>query len=414
MGTIQGRRPEDELILRCVQAFLDGNYDRLKDCSLHEIDWTYMLRTAKDHGVLPLIYWSIKSACMKSLPSDIIAQLNADFKSNALHNLTLTSELFRLLDLFRFNSIPAIPFKGPILASSIYGNVAFRQFLDLDILVHPEDFIKAKDLLISEGYVPRLNLNDEQYEALIKHDEREHHKGFSKNDSGVDLEIHWKTYPGIYPSRLETHRLFERAEPLIISGHEILSFSPEDMLLFLCYHGSKHVWTKISFICDIAMLLKNRAINWTYVIEFAQDASIDRILNLGMLLAWDLLKPPIPKNVLQEAQQDKAAWLLYQQIKANMFLEGNAGLLRTKDNAGLLRTSLFHFRTLERTSDRLRYFLSFIKISVLRFVLPTELDREYIKLPENLFFAYVLIRPIRLLRVYILGPSMRLLWDRGK
>lgn len=317
-----------------------------------------MMETAADHKVMPLIYWSIKSVCPKSLPSDIAAQLNADFKNNTVHNLTLTSELFNILDLFRSNFIPAIPFKGPILASSIYGNVALRQFLDLDILVHPEDFIKAKDLLISDGYVPRVNLSDEQYEALIRHDKRVPDFSFFKTDSGVHLEIHWSVSPKIYGSGLETHSLFERAESLIISGHEITCFSPEDMLLLLCHHGTKHLWTRISWICDVAMLVRDRAINWTHVIELAQDASINRSLCLGILLSYDLLKAPIPNDVLHKAQQDMVAGLLSQQVKAKMF---------QKDNTSFLQVSIFHFRTLERPSDRLRFFLNFIKIFVLKF-----------------------------------------------
>lgn len=397
----KGRRLEYELILCCVQAFVNGNLDELKRFPFKEIEWTYLLRIAKDHKVLPLIYWSIKSACLKSLPADIMAQLNADFNNNAVNNLTLIRELFRLLDIFRSNSIPAIPFKGPILASSVYGNIALRQFWDLDILVHPEDFIKAKDLLLSEGYMPWLNLSEEKYEALAKHDRVDHHCRFSKRNPKIHIELHWSMYPRNYPSRLETQSLFERAEPLVVSGHEILSFSPEDMLLFLCHHGTKHRWIRISWICDIAMLLKNRAINWPYVIEFARNAGIERCLNLGIILASDLLETPLQENILQKAQRDSAAVSLSQQIKANMFLE---------DDAGFLQTSLFQFRTLQRTDDRLRYFSNFIKT----IVLPNELDRKYIGLPESVFFAYFLIRPIRLLRVYVFGPSRSLVWSRGK
>jgi len=37
--------------------------------------------------------------------------------------------LLKLLDLFENHGIPAVPFKGPVLASSIYGDLSLRQFL---------------------------------------------------------------------------------------------------------------------------------------------------------------------------------------------------------------------------------------------------------------------------------------------
>lgn len=395
------RNLEDELILHCVQAFLNENPDKLKRHPLQNIDWTYLLKTAKEHSILPFVYWSIKSANLESVPSSVMAQLTADFNSNAVYNLTLTRELFRLLDLFRSNSIQAIPFKGPVLASLVYGNIALRQFWDLDILVRPEDFIKAKDLLLSEGYVPWHTLSAEQYKDLVRNDKHNHDSRFSKSNSKTHIELHWSAFPGTYSSRLETHSLFERAEPMVILGHEILSLSPEDTLLFLCHHGTRHRWTRISWICDITVLLKRKAINWPYIIEFTRNSGIERSLNLGILLAEDLLMAPIPENVLQNVRQDKAAESLSQQVKANMFIE---------DNVGFLQVSLFQFRSLERTIDRLRYFSDFIK----RIMLPNRLDREYIRLPEFLFFAYILVRPIRVFRVYVFGPSKSLLWSKGR
>ena len=378
---------EDELIICCIKGLLDRNPNILKDYPLQQIDWTYLLETAKKHRVLPLIFWSISSASQKLIPKNAWAQLKADYNNNASYNLKMTSELFKLLALFTSNSIRAIPFKGPILAFSLYGNIALRQFQDLDVLVHPDDFIKAKDMVLSEGYLPQQDYSTEQIEALIKNDQSLHDLKFSKPNLGINLELHWKVHPRMYPSGLENHDLFERAESLIIFSNEILSFSPEDLLLYLCFHGTKHQWKRLSWLCDVAMLSRKRTIDWQFVIEFARKAGIERSLHLALILACDLLEAPIPKDALKEAQRDERARSLSNQIKANMFGEA-------KD--GLIREWISHLRT---TGNKPEYFLFVLKV----ILLPNQADRDYIILPKSLYFAYFLIRPIRILRVYLLS-----------
>ncbi len=61
-------------------------------------------------------------------------------------------ELQRILDIFKSHGITAIPYKGPVLAIQAYGNLAFREFGDLDIFIQKQDFLKVKELLLDNGY----------------------------------------------------------------------------------------------------------------------------------------------------------------------------------------------------------------------------------------------------------------------
>ncbi len=393
-------RSEHDLILICVRAFIEKNPSELLDCSLLGIDWDYLIKTAKEQRVLPLVYWSLNAFCADSVPSVVLAQLKSEFESNAFHNLTMTGELFRILDLFKAHHIPAIAFKGPILAASLYGNIALRQFWDLDVLVHEEDFIRAKDLVLSLGYVPWLPRSDEEYEELLA-DEAAHDCRFSSGNSLSHLEIHWKVYSDIYPSRLETQELFRRAEPLLIFRHEVLCFSPEDMLLFFSHHGTNHQWTRILWICDVASLIKTKAIDWQYVLEFARNTGMETALNMGILIAHDLLKASVPQEVIENAKHDKTAISFSNEIERKIF---------RREIPGFIPSWIFHFRTMKRTPDQLRHLAHIAKT----IVLPNQADREFIRIPNCLFFAYFLIRPIRLTRAYLSGSSSNELWSKNR
>ncbi|MDZ8108401.1 MAG: nucleotidyltransferase family protein [Nostoc sp. DedQUE12a] len=109
-------------------------------------------RIAAYHGTIPLLYQSLKTTGKEAIPKTALTQLHNHYHTNASRNLFLSYELLNILKLFAAHKIRAIPFKGLVLAISIYGNLAMRQFSDLDILVRQQDIVKAQELLIAQKY----------------------------------------------------------------------------------------------------------------------------------------------------------------------------------------------------------------------------------------------------------------------
>ena len=58
------------------------------------------------------------------VPKGFLEQLRDAFYANAAHNTLLARELLKLLRLLETHGIPALPFKGPVLAVSVYGSLA--------------------------------------------------------------------------------------------------------------------------------------------------------------------------------------------------------------------------------------------------------------------------------------------------
>src|SRR5262249_9559360 len=126
-------RPELRLLLYCARMYLEAREaNQIKSLVSKDIEWTYLVRIARAHAVMPLLYRTLLSTCPDAVPNEILEQLRDHFYANAGRNLFLTKELLKLLHLFEANKIAAIPYKGPVLATSIYGNLALREFGDLD------------------------------------------------------------------------------------------------------------------------------------------------------------------------------------------------------------------------------------------------------------------------------------------
>src|SRR5689334_10479117 len=129
-------RPEVALLLSCARTEISPETaGRIRAFIQNGIDWTALIREATYHEVVPLLYHSLQTTCPEAVPEPVLAQLRTVFQATAWYNLCLTGELLTLLDLFATQGIAAIPYKGPILAAAVYGNLALRTFRDLDILV---------------------------------------------------------------------------------------------------------------------------------------------------------------------------------------------------------------------------------------------------------------------------------------
>src|SRR5207245_416710 len=138
---------EAELLLCASRASMDsGRAERIRALVRQSIDWGYVLGIGRRHGVLPLLYWHLSKIWPDAVPKAILKQLRDQFQQNTLHNLFLTGELLKLLNLFQTHGIRAITYKGPTLAMGAYGNLALRQFNDLDLLVRKNDIPKAREL----------------------------------------------------------------------------------------------------------------------------------------------------------------------------------------------------------------------------------------------------------------------------
>jgi hypothetical protein len=309
-----------------------------------------------------------------------LGQLRDNFHDNSRRNLFLTGELLNLLTLFETHQIPAIPFKGPVLAASVYENLALRQFLDLDILIHTQHVAKARELIVSQGYRRQFDLNDSQEAAYIRWYPAH---GFVREDGKVVVDLHWAMTSRGFSFRLDPERLWEHPEAISLGGKELLTLSPENLLLFLCVHGGKHSWERLGWICDIAELIRSRkGMDWRTVMDQARALKSERMLFLGLYLASDLLEATLPEEVGAKVHSDPAVKSLATQVCERLFRELDS-------QPGLFEGWRFQLRIRDRLRDGCRYCFGLV-------MTPTGLELTLISLPALLFPLYYVLRPMRL------------------
>ena len=330
--------------------------------------------------MVQLLFWHLDTTCPEAVPKAALDELRSGFHENAYRNLLRTGELLKLLKLFEAYGIRAIPYKGPTLAASLYGNLALREFDDLDILVPEQDVLKAKKLLVSVEYQPEHGLTRAQEVAFLKYHGEE---SFTRVDDKSTVDLHWRITETFRSLPVDFECLWGRLERLSLAGDTVLTLSPEDLLPILCVHGSKHFWTRLTWICDVAELIRvHEGINWELVMERAGTLGSKRMLFLGLYLASDLLGAPLPTKVFHKVWGDPTVTALAEQVRKRPFSEPNR-------QAKAFEDFRYQVRLRERLGDKIRYL-------VLLGFIPHQADVMFLQVPTLLRRVYYVLRPVRL------------------
>jgi hypothetical protein len=261
-------------------------------CATSTLDFGRVFELAEHHDVMPLVCRAINSleeVANDHVPQAIALRARHEYRHNLQKNIRLTQELLRVLECLESHGIPALPYKGPSLAQACYGDLALRQFSDLDLLIHPSDLARTKLALRDLGYTPNVSLSATIERASLA-------SGYELAFDGPLgrnlLELQWRLLPGFYSVDLLVDQLFARAQLMQLSGNHVRTLAPEDLIVGLCLHAAKHAWARLSWICDIDRAVRSQAIDWSVVEERARQLGVVRVVTIGLNIAEKLLGTP--------------------------------------------------------------------------------------------------------------------------
>jgi hypothetical protein len=388
-GFSRSLRPETELLFACTGGSLDAErLQRAGELLQCPLDWPSIIEKAQAHGVLSLLYRNLRNHFSGSVPASLLEKMKNRYFLQAARNLRMTRHFHRLLDCFEENQIPVIPYKGPALAVSVYGDLSLRSFVDLDFLVREKDLPRAKSLLYSQGYKWHFSLSRSREDSFLQSDE-----GclMSHEQNGAVVEVDATIAPREFPVPLGVETFWDGTERTFFEGRPILSFKPEDLFLILCVHGSKHGWERLIWLCDLAELARqSKGMDLEKVMAQARKLGCERMVSLGLRLISGLFSSPLPPEILQRTMTSEVDSLVDGVL--GRFEEG-----RFFPCQGFALT-WYYLSLCERRRDRAGFFLR------LAFV-PSVLDWEFFPLPRILSPLYYLIHPLRLIGKYAFLPA---------
>ena len=327
---------------RLIIALLgrDGEAD-FQNLITQDLDWKYFIQTCLLHRVIQLIL--LKKDLANYIPPEILDKIKAKSQNVALENLNLSMNLIQISQLLKANGIEFLTYKGPTLSVLAFGNESLRQSGDLDLLIFKKDMAKIRKIIAENGGKDSWKLTPKQEKAVFRL-----YNEFPMlfGESETLIEFHWAFAESFLAFDYGFEEVFRNSQKVLLHGLEISALSDEDQLIVLTFHGSKHFWTQLNWICDIAGLLERRPIDWDKTIKKAAQLGTLRMLWLGLFLAKDLFHAVLPADILRQIQKDTQIQPLSGAIKKHLFDENFSGEeIKTK----------IYLQMRERWRDKLTY-----------------------------------------------------------
>jgi hypothetical protein len=368
----------DALLACAASPFTSAHLRSLRELAGSELDWHAVLNLTKSHGLLALVHERL-SEISDAVPDDIRRAVSREFEQNARQTLWLAQLLFNVSDLFQRHGIEAMPYKGPILAQQLYGNVTLRQYSDIDILIRSADVPRASLVLQEAGFTAALELSAREERDYIA-------AGYEYTFHGLKnpnvLEVQWRILPRFHAVDFEVAECFRRAQKIFIGERPVATLSNEDLLLVLCVHAAKHAWSKLSWIRDVAELSQMRNVDWGQVIREAGRLGLRRIVAMTFQIANQMLRTPLPPAIQPLMEADGAVCWIAQQTCQQ---------IRTGDEMEVESLAYFRFMTQlrERPIDRLRFWFRLATT-------PSVSEWSLVRLPDVFSPLYHGVRAVRL------------------
>jgi hypothetical protein len=347
------------------------------------LDWDRFLGMAERHRLLPLCARHLNRHAADRVPPEVLLAMRRYTEQNVGRSLLLTGELRTLLRRFEEAGIPAVAYKGPVLAQALYGSVALRDMLDLDIVVTKEDVLRARDLLFERGYRSAVPTGQRWDSYILA-------SGcnfpLAQDSTGFVVELHWTPETCLSPRKVA--QLWQRVEHVSLAGTEVATFARQDLLLLLCLHGCRHMWERLEWLAGVAELLRGVNVAWDDVLRLASSLGARRALLFGVTLAYRLLEAPVPDEVLRQARADPRIDQLADAAYSQMFIE-----------APVLAHQLgfpfhdFQLCSKERLRDRVGYVVHHLTA-------PSMEEWEARSFPWSLFRVWCAVSRLRLAAAY--------------
>lgn len=374
--------PEKRLLIACARTRMTSSVaDQIREIASRPLRWEYLLAVAAENSILPLLAIHLPILLSDRLTPEQVAQLKAAARAAGIRSLQLSAELLRVLGALEARDVFALPYKGPVVAMQAYGDLALREFEDLDIVVRQRDMPCANKVLLALNYQPRSPwLFDSA--ARVPGEYK-----YVDPAQRVIVELHTERTLRHFPVTPNLEEISKQAIQLPVGGHEIRTFGPEDTLVLLSVHGSKDFWERISWITDVSEFTQRVAdLNWQRVFDRARELKATRMVLLGLALASDLLETPLPGDVRARIERDAMAATLARQI---------AERLLTDDRSGRTAAQSFRYRR-QMVPGRMDSWRYGIRLATA----PAEEDWAMVHVPRYLAPLYFVFRPFRLFRKY--------------
>lgn len=339
------------------------------------VRWDAFISLAASHGLLALCAHHLLRS---DLPiREDVRDLLIDWRRRiSIEGLHLASVIIRLVARMDAAGIVCIPYKGPVLAAQVYGDLALRHSGDVDLLVRDADFDRAEAVLLDAGFRRARRTTPAQRRLL----RRSTHEFTFVASGRPPVELHWRLVQRQFAPLVRHDALWDELATVPLGPQAVATLTDVDLFIALCLHAAKHAWRKLEWIATLGVLLDADRIDWDRLRVRAGEWRVLRQVMTGAALAHDVLGARVRDDVLTGMAADRRLGELRRR---------HADFLRRGHQPRLTELFVSQLQMRDRRRDRLRFgWDSAVRLS------PEDISS--VSLPAALSPLYYVLRPVRL------------------
>ncbi|MCK5135660.1 MAG: nucleotidyltransferase family protein [Bacteroidales bacterium] len=281
------------------QVFLTNILRGDSSCSPGGLNTSKLLELLSRHRLFPLA-----GTIISAFEDRVRTELETHIKKQAFKSMLITRELFRLQDSARGFAYKLMVLKGPVLAHQLYGDVSKRQYNDLDLYLHPNDFSKVKQEILSWGYKKIYpSIRDEK--RLNYYFRHKGDLGVVHPKTGVYIEIHHGiNLRRLIPKQYESD-FYNNLTQVKIHEWQITTLTPEYTFIYLCLHGAKHLFFRLIWLKDIADYFSAIEMDHDKILNLVRKYGLERLFGVSFALVNEYFGIEIPSTYNQAVRSRK-------------------------------------------------------------------------------------------------------------
>lgn len=222
----------------------------LQDPSL---DWDKVWSLLQYHKIRPLFSDAARRANFKNAVTSKCDQFALE---QSLLHLLVSKELEQLLAKFRSEGVSILPYKGLLFLKEIYQNKSLRESGDVDLVVNPDDALKAINILLAEGFIITEKYEGVEFNLpkIVAHAQGRQLslEKLILGGNKLAIDFHWGVNEDYHLYQISTSDFFEQAEYVTFNNNEVLWPSKEAILAMILNHnGGRECWTRLKDVVDL-------------------------------------------------------------------------------------------------------------------------------------------------------------------
>ncbi|SDF67803.1 nucleotidyltransferase family protein [Chitinophaga filiformis] len=247
------RQPEVTILLLCCRVYLQtSSISTLSTfISGHSIDWQVLYKLCVRHRIRPVVY-AVLNRLKGIVPPEALQLFKAYCREFSVFAFDRKMVTEYIIDRLGQQGVTARFYKGMDFAQLVYGDIAMREFTDMDIIIPEDQVSTVVSVMQAEGY----EMHQEQYFSSYPNHFKDHIKEvvFGKPCSRgkwLSFEFHYRPPETLTSAQYQFDQLLGRD---YLTG---VPFTHEDYYrLMLVNNGASDFYPHLRSLLDMALLYR--------------------------------------------------------------------------------------------------------------------------------------------------------------